>query len=196
MEAAPHASTLPPSQNGSPLTLPLGSPTMSPMSYRSLPRKFTDRARRAALVIYARTGEKLAAAKAAGVTLRTINRKLERGGEHHDPEFAEAMDESLERWLGSMRQAAYSRAVQGWVERKGTRGGTVLDVRKYDGALLMFLLKGNDPRFRDRVQVDSNVRGKVEHGGRIEIAELGAADREAVRGLLMRARERALPSEN
>ncbi len=146
------------------------------------------------MVLYARTGEKLAAAEAAGITLRTLNRKIERGGEHYDSHFADAMDAAHERWIGTLRRAAYSRAVEGWVERKGTRGGQVLEVRKFSDVLLLALLKAKDPAFKDRVAIDSTVRGHVDHGGSIKLEGLDPEDLATCRNLLLKNR-RAI-SEN
>jgi hypothetical protein len=105
------------------------------------------------------------------------------------------MDQAYERWMATLRRAAYSRAVEGWTERKGTRGGKVLEVRKYSDTLLLALLKAKDPSFRDRLAVDSTVRGSVAHTGSIELGGMDAEDRDSVRALLIKNRQARI-SEN
>jgi hypothetical protein len=84
-----------------------------------------------------------------------------------DPSFREAWDEALEVALDALEAEARRRALEGWDEPVFHAGEICGHIRKYDAALLMFLMKAYRPEFRDHA--------RVEHSGdttvRVEYAD-------------------------
>lgn len=97
-------------------------------------------------------------AKAAGVSYTGLLAKR-----RHDPALQEGMDEAMQAYRESLESEAHRRAVDG-VEKpvfyKGSRCDDG-DVKEYSDRLLELMLKRHIPEFREKLQVDANVRGGV-----------------------------------
>lgn len=139
------------------------------------PTKFDADAQEACVRVYATTGNKTAAAIAAGVSLTTVTHYLRTA-----PEFADRMREAKKEFVSVLEAEAYRRAVDGWEEERAGRDGATYTVRKYDGTLLLRLLKRHDPeRWGDRVKVDQTT--SVKGGLSLGLAELTPEARRLIR---------------
>ena len=108
------------------------------------------------------SGNVTAAARRAGVDRGTAYRSRAAAAE-----FRAAWDEALEVALDALEAEARRRALEGWDEPVFHAGEICGHIRKYDAALLMFLMKAYRPEFRDHA--------RVEHSGdttvRVEYAD-------------------------
>ena len=126
----------------------------------------------------AETGNRSAAADAAGISLTTLNRYAA-----NDPEFREKLDDAKARYIRVLEAEAHRRAVEGWDEDRMGSGGSLYSVRKYDSALLLHLLKKKAPEEHgDRVTVDQTTTVK----GDIGLKNLAPESRELLRQILER----------
>jgi hypothetical protein len=93
------------------------------------------------LAAYAQSGDVSDASRAAGIS-RRIHYLWLRG----DAEYSDAFDEAKDEAVEALVREALRRAVQGFDEpvfHQGVQCGTV---RKYSDTLLIFLMKGADPK--------------------------------------------------
>jgi hypothetical protein len=154
------------------------------MEHNGTPEKKKDRKpgwKRAFLESYSQTGVIATSAEVAGVGRTTVYRCKE-----EDPKFAEAMLRAEADSTDLLLREAVRRAREGWEEPvvyQGAMSGCWVDaegnrvsdttpgakfvpltVRKYSDTLLIFLIKGRRPEYRDKVGVE--VSGK--NGGAIQ----------------------------
>ena len=112
--------------------------------------KFTKSAQDAACRAMARTGSRLEAALAAGISYSWLGSKLA-----DDDDFRERMEQAHAEYVSTLEKEAHRRAVEGWDEDRMGAGGIMYQVRKFSDALLLHLLKKNDPeKHGDKVVVD------------------------------------------
>lgn len=78
-----------------------------------------------------------------------------------DPAFAAEVDLALDLYAESVQATVAERGKDGWMEPVFYQGVEVAQVRKYSDKLLEMEAKRVCPGYRDRVQVDANVRGGV-----------------------------------
>lgn len=129
-----------------------------------------------------KTGNRQAAAEAAGVALVTINRYMG-NGDRADPEFRARMEEAKARYIRTLEAEAHRRAVDGWDEDRLGPGGVMYSVRKFSDTLLLHLLKKKAPEEHgDRVVVDQTTHVTGELG----LANLSRESREQLRQILER----------
>jgi hypothetical protein len=140
------------------------------------PYKFTREAQDAACRAMALTGNRHAAASAAGVSLVTVNRAAS-----SDPDFRERLDEAKAQYVRTLEAEAHRRAVEGYDEQKCGPGGTLYSVTKYSDPLLLHLLKRKAPEEHgDSVRVDQRVTGEI------GLSALSHESRELLRKILER----------
>lgn len=151
------------------------------------PVEFTDDLKRLALAEYSRTAGVQAAAKAAGVSVATINRHRK-----DDPDgFGAAWAEAQQAYVELLESEAQRRAVDGVEEIKyGPTGGVVSRTIRFSDGLLTLLLKANAPRkYRENQRLEISTTGTVDHTHRLDPAQLSHAQRAAFRDLLRRPAE-------
>ena len=103
------------------------------------------------------------AAQAAGVS-RTRAYQWRDGSE----EFAQAWDDAVDEAVDSLEQEAWRRARDG-VDKPVTFQGQITDTYlEYSDPLLMFLLRGHRPRFKDKVELSGPDGGPLQTVTRIE----------------------------
>lgn len=143
------------------------------------PYKFTAAARRAAIRTMAATGNRQAAAEAAGVSLSYLKKFM--GDLSRDPEFRDAMEEAKAAYIRTLEAEAHRRAVNGWDEERMGPGGMIYAVRKFSDALLIHLLKKKAPEEHgDRVVVDQN----TQVSGTLNLEALSPESRELIRQII------------
>lgn len=106
----------------------------------------------------AETGKPIEAARRAGYSNTASLQKKRR----EDETFAERWDNALQAAADRMEQEAVRRATDGVLEPHFYKGRVTGYTRKYSDSLLMFLLRGLRPdRYRETVNVNSNVTGRI-----------------------------------
>lgn len=83
-----------------------------------------------------------------------------------DANFGAEWDEAIVMGTEALEDEARRRAVDGWDEPVYQKGELVGHIRRYDSALIQFLLKKRDPSFRENARVE--VTGA--RGGPVEVA--------------------------
>ena len=101
--------------------------------------------RKAFLASLAETGQVTEAAKAVGYATTQHLHKLRR----EDEDFATAWDEALMSAGDMLKDEAVRRARDGVLEPDYHKGEVVGYTLKFSDSLLMFMIKQNDPSFRD-----------------------------------------------
>jgi hypothetical protein len=156
------------------------------MAKRSGPYKLTDTAKEAAIRAMEKTGNAAAAAMAAGISLSTYYGKVGTTEERSDPEFREAIHLAKERYILSLEEEAYRRAVEGWDEDKLGAGGVMYSVRKFSDPLLIHLLKKKAPKVHgDKVEVEQTTTVR----GDIGLRDLSPESRDLLRKIIERESE-------
>jgi len=123
---------------------------------------FTDERRIRFLTVLERTGNVMAAAKAARVNRSTAYDERER-----NKEFADAWKEAVEAAIEGMELEAHRRAVKGTLKPVFYKGDQCGKIREYSDTLLIFMLKAHKPeKYRDT----------VEHSGTLAVATLSVAE--------------------
>lgn len=80
-----------------------------------------------------------------------------------DENFARLWDETIEAVSDEMEREAYRRAVQGTIKPVYYKGEKVGEIREFSDSLLQFMLKGNRPeKFRERFDIDQNIKGHLD----------------------------------
>jgi hypothetical protein len=150
------------------------------------PRKLTDAAKQAAIRAMEKTGNKAAAAMAAGISMETFYKKTGTMESRCDPEFREAIELAHEKYVLSLEQEAYRRAVEGWDEDKIGAGGMLYSVRKFSDPLLIHLLKKKAPKVHgDKVEVEQTTTVR----GDIGLRDLSPESRDLLRKIIERESE-------
>jgi hypothetical protein len=163
------------------------------------PEKTPERSWQAAFLTALRlTGNVSEACRSAGIKSRRSVYELR----EQSPDFRAEWDEALEEAADVLELEARRRAYHGvdepvifqgeqcgaWVDAEGntvskdTPGARLipLTVKKYDTTLLIFLLKGVRPeKFRERVKVDQDVKGSLNHKVEVSVQDLVEARRQA-----------------
>lgn len=140
------------------------------------PRKFNRAAQDAACRAMAETGNRQAAADAAGVAKITIDRYAT-----EDPDFRARLDEAKAQYVRVLEAEAHRRAVEGWDETRMGSGGQLYSVRKFSDQLLLHLLKVKSPEdHRESIRVEQKVTGNI------GLSTLSAESREMLRQILER----------
>lgn len=112
------------------------------------------------------------AADACGLHRRTIYLWREKY-----PDFKQRMDDVLEVAVDDLEQEARRRAYAGVDELVFYKGEVCGTIRKYSDTLLIFLLKANRAKFRDRLTVDVNaIDDEIER----RLAIMGAGSEAAI----------------
>ena len=138
--------------------------------------KFTPEIQRLAVKVYSETNSRVEAAKAAGVSLSTLERHLK-----VDPQLQEAMKEAKAVYVRNLEAEAHRRAVTGVTQSKPGPGGVWYDVTTYDTALLLHLLKKADP---ERHGDTKTVEVKHTKSDAIDVSRLSPEKQELLRALL------------
>lgn len=124
--------------------------------YQAAQTKFDDVAKQVYLDTLAKTGHKGHSALSAGVTMKTVNRHRE-----DDAEFDEAADEALAAWSWTVAQAAQKVGIRGVEEIIASGGKVVGKKRVWATNILAMEMRRVDPAYKDRAEVDLNVKGGV-----------------------------------
>lgn len=135
--------------------------------------------RKAFLKHYARYGSISAAATYCRISTSTATMYRDR-----NPEFAQAMEDALDEHRAKIERAIYERGVEGVDEPRFGASGQIGTVKRYSDQLLLAYAKRHIPEYRegDTSRVDVSVSGEVAH--RVEVKQLGADQRKALRVLL------------
>lgn len=107
--------------------------------------ELSKKKRKAFLDILSKTGQVAEAARAVGYTSTTFLHQLRR----EDEEFAEQWDLATQAAGDFLKAEATRRAIEGVLEPVYYKGEIAGYNTKYSDTLLMFLIKQNDPSFRD-----------------------------------------------
>lgn len=122
--------------------------------------EFTEEGKARFLMYYARTGRKMASAKASGVTYGYLQHQIV-----NDPAFAELVAEAKQEYLESLEREAFRRGVEGVLHPiiGGKDPEIVTYVRKYSDRLLEMMLRKADPKGYGNKQltIDANVKTGV-----------------------------------
>jgi hypothetical protein len=118
-----------------------GGTKRKPQAMRDWPKRYCE--------ALADSGQRGAAARVAGVAMRTVCRRR-----LSDPEFAQAEKKALSMALELCVDEAYRRAIQGTVEERFRKDGTLLSRRVvYSDVLLLRILEREDPSWRTHSKV-------------------------------------------
>lgn len=80
-----------------------------------------------------------------------------------DENFSKLWDETLDAVCDEMEAEAYRRAVKGTLKPVFYQGEEVGKIREFSDSLLQFILKGNRPeKFRERFDIDQNIKGHLD----------------------------------
>jgi len=140
------------------------------------PYKFDRPAQDAACRAMAQTGNRQAAADAAGIALSTLQRYV-----CDDPDFKARLMDAKAAYVRTLEAEAHRRAVEGWDEDKMGAGGVLYSVRKLTDPLLLQLLKTKAPEeHRESIRVEQ----KTEVTGSIGLNGLSAESRVLLRQIL------------
>ena len=133
--------------------------------------------RRAFLKHYARYGSISAAATYCRISTSTATLYRD-----NNPDFAQQMEDAHDEHRARIERAIYERGVEGVEEPRFNATGQIGTVRKYSDQLLLAYAKRHIAEYREgdtsRVEVDVDVSHKV------EVKQLGADQRKALRVLL------------
>ena len=124
--------------------------------------KFTEKARQTYLDFVGKSGRKMHAAEAAGVSYKTVQNYLA-----IHPEFQEEVDKSIETYRDVLLSEVHRRGVDGWVEKPilNKDGEVVGEHIKFSDKLLEISLRRVDPISRESTT-------KLEHSGGATIASV------------------------
>lgn len=129
---------------------------------------------RAFLAAYRRTCNLTASAAAAGIGVRQHYRWLERY-----PKYAAAFERAQLVAADYLESCAIERATIGWEEPVFYQGDECGRVRRFDGGLMQFLLRGAKPeKYRERL--DHEIHGSVDLVERLEAGRQRLAKVEAI----------------
>lgn len=78
-----------------------------------------------------------------------------------DADFAKAWDEALDLGSDALEDEAIRRAKDGTLKPVFYEGRKCGTIREYSDTLLIFMLKGRRPKFRDHIKLDAHVTGGV-----------------------------------
>lgn len=73
-----------------------------------------------------------------------------------DPKFAAQYDIALDKGIDLLEAEAKRRAFEGVDEPVFYQGGKCGMIRRYSDTLLMFIIKGNRPRYKDKVELSGD----------------------------------------
>lgn len=124
------------------------------------PKKKTDdrttqQRMKAMIKAYAETGNLVHAARKAGISREVHYQWLKKA-----PRYAEVFKETKRSAVDYLKSVAVERAAVGWLEPVHYQGSVCGHVRRFDGGLLQFLLRGMCPEeFGNRTEV-SGPQGK------------------------------------
>lgn len=120
-----------------------------------------DKVKEIFLEALSRCGHVTEACRLSGVNKATVYRHRK-----SDPKFAQAWAEAADLGVESLIDEARRRAFEGCDEPVYYRGEVVGSVKKYSDVLLMFLIKGHRPEYRDRAEIrnEINVGTEVPQG--------------------------------
>jgi len=123
--------------------------------------------------VYSELGHIGKAAEACGIPRRTLY-----GWRTQDKTFAKAWADAEYASTAVLEDEAQRRAIEG-TEKPVYQGGKLVGtVREYSDTLLIFLLKGKNPKYRDNHRVE--LTGK--DGEAISIQTVDAVDRDLILG--------------
>jgi hypothetical protein len=148
-------------------------------------RKIDDGVLTAFLFALEETGDVQMAADAAGASSGGIRRYADPSQPCYDPEFAEAWAESKARFIGHLKSETLRRATVGWEEPiiGGINRDQIVAKKKiYSDRLAELYLKRHDPKFRDKLTIESTKTINHLHG--FDMKSLGTEERQMVRALL------------
>lgn len=119
--------------------------------------KFDDQAKAIYLNVLRKTGLKVRSAKAAGVTLTTVQRHID-----NDPGFAAAREEALAEYADLIQQHAFKLSVQGVKEPiVGGKDKDQIVAHKevYATNILAMEMRRTNPEYKERQEIDLNQKG-------------------------------------
>jgi len=103
---------------------------------------------RAMMNAYAETCNIVAAARKAGIARKTHYRWMER------PKYAAVFEKTKRLAADYLESEAVTRATKGWLEPIYYQGSRCGSVRRYDGGLMQFLLRGMMPeRYGSKTEI-------------------------------------------
>lgn len=80
-----------------------------------------------------------------------------------DADFSKAWDEIIDGLVDDAEKELYRRAVKGVRKPVFYKGEEVAAIKEYSDTLLMFFLKGKKPQtYRERFDIDANVKGTLD----------------------------------
>lgn len=149
---------------------------------RSVRGKFDDAAKERFLAEYRIHGRMGDSARAAGVSPKTVNTHMAK-----DEEFAEACLEAEEEYRSKLVAHQQDLVFNGTVKKTYDRNGNVVSEEQiYPIPLIQMELRKHDEGYRDKREVDMNVRGGVlvapAEVGSIEDWESKYADDKTIEG--------------
>lgn len=122
--------------------------------------QFNDRRKAIYLHALSMFGRKSHAARAAGVSMSTIQNHR-----NADVDFSEAEEFALEHYLDHLREAVYEQGVVGIMQPMIDKNGSIAAYRReMSPQLLLAEIKKFDPDYRDNRKIDLNVNGQMQHG--------------------------------
>ena len=131
------------------------------------------------------TGDVQSAADAVGCSPSGIRRYADPAQSCYDPEFAEAWAEAKARFVASLKSATLKRATVGWEEPiiGGLNRDEIVAYKPvFSDRLAELFLKRYDPKFRDKLTIESTKTVNVIHA--MDLSKLSQESRQMVRALL------------
>lgn len=134
-------------------------PTGVVPKFRKPPVLFTDDRKQKFLDHYRLTGLYYMSAGVAGVSGQTVRHHIQ-----NDKEFGAAAEQAMQDWLDEAELKIMSRAIDGVEEPViggKNRDEIVAHVKRYSDGLASQLLRAKRPEYREKQQIDMNVKGGV-----------------------------------
>lgn len=165
---------------------------MSTKTRKTRSDALTQKRKALALEEFARTGRRVAAARAAGCSPKTIDRHRE-----SDKDFGTAWDDAQAEYVELLEAEAHRRAIDGTETEKLDRAGCVISREtKYSDGLLKLLLSANaSEKYASNLHVKKETTVRTEHTDRVDFGSLTHEQKAALRILLRRPQETPSPVE-
>lgn len=122
------------------------------------PSKFTAEAQALFLEHYAKTSRKLESARKVGMTLQGVDLHARK-----HPEFVVRVEEAMQEYRELIGAEVKRRGHEGWDEPRFDKNGEECgSIRRHSDKLLVMEARRVDKGYRERVEVDANVTGKLD----------------------------------
>lgn len=130
---------------------------------KHIAEKFDDNAKKLFLAAYVKYLTKTRAARAAGVTLVTVNVHMKK-----DKNFAAACEAARQMIADRVDETAHHVALEGVLEPIFSKDGVLLGHKRvFNGNILAMLMRRFQPEYRDKAELDVN------HGGGVLLIPMG-----------------------